>query len=177
MAIIIDLKDAAVHFDKLNKEMVKAAERGLHSAALRGVGVIKTQIIPSRSPQPVDRGLFRAGWSARRISGGGEIRNDEPHSVFVEEGVRAQNVKAGRAMIEAIAEWVIRKGLVKKPGRGGSSTAAATAIAWGIVARMKKRGIHNRGTIQGQGILAELVDKHIDDIIRSEVIRELKKVE
>jgi len=178
MAVVITLAEAAQHFDALNKDMVKAAERGLHSAALRGVRVIKTEIIPARSPQPVDRGVFRAGWNARRVAGGSEIYNDEPHTLFVEGGVRPENVKASRAMLDALVQWIFRKGLVKqrKHGFQAHGEMMARQLAWAIISRMKKRGIHYRDGIPGQGILAELIEKRIGSIMDEEITRELGRI-
>lgn len=89
-----------------------AAIRGLRSAGLRGVAEIVTFIIPARSPQPVDRGLFRAGWKSLPTNDGCTIENMEPHAIFIEHGVK--NIRVGRKMIDALAEWAVRKGITDK---------------------------------------------------------------
>ena len=105
MATTITLKEAGIYFgEKLPKLQRAAALRGLASAAQRGLQLVQAEIIPSRSPQPVDRGVYRAGWRAVKIKDGYAVENLEPHAAFVEYGVRASNVKPGRAMIAALAK-------------------------------------------------------------------------
>ncbi len=190
---VLQLADAAVHFRKLNQDMLAVAERGLLSAAMKGVAVIKSEIVPSRSPQPVDRGVFRAGWKYRVIPGGAEIFNDEAHTPMVEGGVRASNVKASRALVEALLEWTMRKGIVGrldsavvKKAKSGHATSQLVVnvhksrhmeVVWAIINRMKKRGIHNRDGVPGQGILRELIEKRMSGIMDEEITRELKRLE
>lgn len=167
---VISLGAAAGKFRALGQQWEDAGKRGLYAAALRGVTTIKTQIIPSRVPQPVDRGTFRAGWDAERTPEGADVFNPEVHAVFIEEGVRAGNVKPGRAMLRALAEWAIRKGMARDPDE-------AAHIAWAIVGAMRKRGIFNRyGGQGGLGILRELVRAHLPKFVKEEVTRELKRV-
>jgi hypothetical protein len=164
----IDLKDAAAWVDELGEEVERAALRGLYSAALRGVTTIQTLIVPSRTPQPVDRGLFRAGWRAYFDVAGRAvtIENNEPHAVFVEEGVRAGRVRIGRLMLDALASWIVRKGI--------ASQAEAASVAWAIAKRMQRRGIFRGGT--GFKILDELVDKYLPRFIEEEVQREIGRM-
>lgn len=170
---VVSLGQAGVAVDLLDKAMREAAIRGLRSAAARGVQVIVTQIIPSRTPQPVDRSVYRAGWRAvasMGSEGGGrwnaaDIYNAEPHAAHIEYGVRAANVKIGRVMIQALTAWVQRKGIAKG--------AEAVGAAWAIAKAMQKRGIFGRGL----GILTELVEKRLPTIIKEEVERELAQVE
>ena len=140
-----------------------AALRGLQSAAMRGVQVIQTEIIPSRVPQPVDRSLYRGGWRFSFEPDGALIFNNEPHAPEVEFGVRAANVKIGKAMIQALAEWAVRKGLA-------SAGKEAVSAAWAIAKTMQRRGIFG----QGLGILRELVRDRVHGIVTEEVVRELK---
>ncbi len=195
MTTTLKLENAGQHYRDMAPKLQAAARRGLLSAAERGVQRIVSEIIPSRSPQPVDRGVYRAGWKARSIEDGAEILNTEAHAVFIEEGVRPGNVKAGRAMIAALLEWVVRKGMGKSrlaPSHtalrkvGGKLTASHTVlkvvhdedanmqVVWAIIASMKKRGIFNRGG-QGLGILKQL-NNELPDICREEVTREIAKV-
>jgi hypothetical protein len=91
VATEITLKQAAQKTDELNEKWRKAAVRGLQSAAARGVQDIVTRIIPARTPQPVDRGIYRAGWRFYPAPDGAVIECFEPHAIFIEDGVRAEN--------------------------------------------------------------------------------------
>lgn len=168
---VVRLSEAASAFADLQGAMRRAAFRGLILAGSRGLQKLVVEIIPRRLPPPVDRGLFRAGWKLRIGSDYVEIYNDEPHGVFVEEGVRASNVKPGRAMLEAIAAWAQRKGIASSPDE-------AKHIAWAIVRQMQKAGIFNdRGPYKrGLGVLRELVDHYLDDLVRAEVSAHLAKL-
>ena len=84
-------------------------------------------------------------------------------------------------MIEALAEWVRRKGIggrtvVSKSGRERrvkASAAEATAIAWAIAKSMQKKGIF----AGGKGLSAPCkVEPRIPGIVKEEVERELRKV-
>lgn len=162
---VIDLSESEAYFEALGPALVKAARRGLVSAAERAKSIIVSQIIPARSPQPVDRGVYKAGWQTEATAEGADLYNAEPHAAFIEYGVRGGSVKIGGAMLAALAEWAERKGIAEK-GRGMSA-------AWGIARSMQRRGIFNGG--QGMGILAEVVDKHLPRIIEAEVAREIER--
>ena len=162
----VDLSEAAGYLDKVEAGMRAAAIRGLRSAALRCVQIIVTEIIPSRSPQPVDRGVFRAGWRSETLEDGATIENNEPHAVFIEEGVRGANVKIGKKMLEALAEWALRKKLA-------GDAAAAKKVAWAVAKAAKRRGIFGGG--QGLGILAELLERRVEKIVQEEVAREIER--
>ena len=164
----VDLKNAGGLIDEYEKRIMTAANRGLYSAALLGVQRILTRIIPSRSPQPVDRGVYRSGWRANPEMDGATIENLEPTAILIEEGVRAGNVKIGRLMIDALASWVVRKGIASAP--------EARGVAFAIANRMKQRGIFG-GAYGGQGlgILRELVEKDIPGLMAAEVAREIKR--
>lgn len=163
MGTVVELDQTDVWVRDVEVGLRAAVARGLFSAALRGVQVIQTQIIPARTPQPVDRGVYRAGWRAVPRPDGADIENLEPVAPLVEDGVRAANVKPGRLMIRALASWVVRKRL--------ASAEEAEGVAWAIAQTMKQRGIFGRG--QGLGILRELVTQRLDRIIREEVEREI----
>ncbi len=113
-------------FEKwLGTRLGKSVHRGLVSAAFRGVSHIQTVIIPSLTPHmPVDRGLYRAAWhvDAKADAPGTpvEVANDAAHAQLIEEGVRADKVKPGRKMIDALTSWVSRKGI------GGGSAEKET---------------------------------------------------
>ena len=164
---VIRLEDYPNYLEKVQvPELRKAVVRGIHSAAIRLVGLIQTSIIPSLHPTPVDRGVWRAGWKYEQLEDGSEIYNDEPHAPFIDFGVRAENVKPGKKMIDALAAWVERKGLVSK----GES---ARSIAFAIANRMKKRGIFNQGA--GFRVIQQ-VENRADGILKQEISRELSKV-
>lgn len=166
MGNVIDISVAPAWVDGLLPEMKAAAARGCLAAAQRGVSEIVGRIIPSRSPQPIDRSIYRAGWKAEPAEGGADLYNAEAHAVLIEDGVRAANVKVGMLMLRALASWAERKGLARK-GDGMSA-------AWGIATNLKKRGIFNGG--QGLGILKELLEDRMSDFIEEEVARELERL-
>lgn len=166
MPVVVELDRADVWVAGVEKGMERAVVLGLRSAALRGVQEIVARIIPSRSPMPVDRAVYRAGWRALFLPNGADIENLEPVAILIEEGVRAANVKPGRAMIKALAAWAIRKRI--------ATAEDAEGIAWAIAKTMQKRGIFGRG--MGLGILKELVEHHLEGFVQEEVARELEKV-
>ncbi len=168
-SFVVSLSQAAARFEELGKEMQVAAYKGLVSAGARGLQVLVTEIIPKRIPQPVDRGIYRAGWKLKVGPNYVEIYNDEPVSVIIEEGARAANIKIGKAMITALASWAQRKGFASGPKE-------AISVAWAIAKTMQKKGIFNRDGKNGLGILRELVEWRLDNIIETEVLRALGKI-
>jgi hypothetical protein len=168
----ISIDEAPDWIRKLAGDRLKAAERGLFAAALHTVEVIQTEIIPAEPRIPVDRGIYKAGWRAKKIPRGAMVYNRTPHAVIIEHGARAENIKIGRAMIDALAGWVIRKGLTGA-AKGAEKHAEGRRIAWAIAQSMKKKGIFNEGN--GLKIL-EKARKRIPEFIVEEVTRELEKV-
>lgn len=158
MTTRITLKEAAPHFAKLAGRQREAALRGLRSAAMRGVQLVVAEIIPSRTPQPVDRGVYRAGWRWEPTPEGAVVENLEPHAAVVERGARSTNVKPGRQMIAALQEWARRKGLEDPE-----------SAAWAIARAMQRRGIFG----DGLRVLAEL-NERLPAIVEEEVGRELR---
>jgi Bacteriophage HK97-gp10, putative tail-component len=148
-SVKFDISEAEEVARYLGFSIDAVAKRAILATANRVVQHITTQIIPNTSPQPVDRGAFRAGWKAKKDPDGAEVRNTLPYASIIEYGARAENIKIGRKMIEALAAWVRRKGI------GGSKTASgrvrrpsveeATSIAWAIAKTMQKKGIFNGG--------------------------------
>ncbi len=166
---VVPLSKAAAQFDSLQAEMKVAAFRGLVAAGARGLQVIIVEIIPKRVPQPVDRGVYRAGWKLRIGPDYVEIYNDETVAPIIEDGARASNIKIGRALLEALVKWALRKGLA-------GDEKEALRVAWGIARNMQKKGIFNRDGKSGLGILRELVAWRLDNIIETEVLRALGKI-
>lgn len=170
MGKVVKLVDMAQFVGTMNTKMREGAMRGLILAGKRAVQTIVVVIIPSRSPKPVDRGLYRAGWRSEQTDKETvSIYNLEPHAGFIEDGVRPENVKAGFAMRKALYEWVIRKGIA-------SDEQEAIGIVWGIVAKMKQRGIFNKRKGNGLKILAELNEDHLPMILKQECTREISRV-
>lgn len=159
----VDLKEYVQRLDRFKRtEFRRAVVDGLLLAAQRGQQKIVAEIIPSRSPPPVDRGTYRGGWSVDPLPDEGAIiYNDELHALVIEHGARADNVKIGRSMIQALTEWVMRKGIA---GAGKEAVRAA----WAIARSMQKRGIFNRDGKEGLGILEELVTQHLPDLVQEE---------
>jgi len=179
---VVSLDHAAGMVDEIKAKLRAAAIKGLRVAAVRGIRVVTTQIVPSRSPPPVDRGVYRAGWKLESLPNGAAIYNDTPHAKFIEYGVRASNVRIGRAMIDALTEWVRRKGIgggVSKTGKPKKpSENQARQIAWAIARRAKsKSGLAFFAGPRGDGfqILRELSDQHLPAIIREAVDREIAR--
>lgn len=176
-----NLKNAGVWVEVIRKDMRKAAESGLLAAAHKTVAHIQNEVIPQTEGLGTDRGIYRAGWRAMKVSGGADVMNRVPHAVFIEYGVRAGNVKIGRKMIDALTEWVRRKGIgghTEFGGLGGrtkhvkATDAEARSIAFAIANKLKKTGIFNGG--KGFKVLAR-ASQMIPQFIREEVQRELRK--
>lgn len=157
---------------RLDGEMRAAALRGVRSAGQRLVGHIVADVIPSEPRQPVDRGLYRAAWRSRSTPDGCVVENDSPHALFIEDGVRGENVKVGRKLIDALAEWASRKGLVRDVPKAGRASAAR-GIAFAIANGMKRTGIFGMG--RGLKIL-EKARRRVTEFIESEVTAELRKM-
>lgn len=162
---------------KLEGRTREAALRGLFSAAVRLQGHVVNVVIPAEKRVPVDRGVYRAGWRTRKITNGALLYNAVPYASIVEHGARASNVKVGRKMIDALTEWVRRKGIgggTTKSGRPRKlSLDDARPIAWAIAMSMKKKGIFDEG--KGLGILAK-ANRMVAKFVNEEVEHELRKV-
>ena len=202
---VLTVKQAANYFGAsgpLAVQLRAAAAKGLYSAALRAKQQIVTREIPSKTPPPIDRRIYAAGWQVERLPKGAAIYNSVLYAAAIEEGVPAGNVVLSTKMHVALAEWVQRKGLVARRGsalkagapgggqrpkvnRTGTARDPAAgrmevqfpiawAIAGGIMHAMKKRGIFNRG--RGLHVLGDFVEQRLPTIIREEVEREISKV-
>lgn len=154
----------------LDTRMQRAQLAAVQAAALQVVEDIQTRLIPGAKPPPVDRGVYRAGWRMRPKKWGAEVANAVPHAGFVEHGVRGSNVKPGRKMIDALAAWAKRKGLVK--GKGKGAVMAARSVAFAIARSMRRRGIFNRG--KGFGILRRAL-LPVQKYVQRELKREMDK--
>lgn len=173
----VQLVDASRWVGRMSDAMLAGARRGLRKAAERGVQKIVVEIIPSRSPSPVDRGVYKAGWKTQVIDEDTvSIMNPETHAIFIEEGVRPENVKPGFAMRKALYEWVLRKGIA-------SNEQEAISITWAIAMKMKKTGIFRlkggKGAAikggRGLRVLAELKQLYLNDLLKGEIVREVNR--
>jgi hypothetical protein len=172
----------------LNEGIQEGVKAGLLSAANRMVGVIQNEIIPAEKPQPVGvTGLYRAAWKAEPTPEGASVYNDMPYASVIEYGARAENIKIGRKMIDALADWARIKGLTGHAPKHRASPeafSAARQLAWAIARTMQGvggkpgKGIFNRDGQQGLRIAEKAVKKAADFIeeeIRGGVRRMLKK--
>jgi hypothetical protein len=182
-SLVVDLSQSAKMMEQLAPRIREAAIRGVRRAAARGLQVVVTRIVPSRHPPPVDRGVYRAGWKLESLHNGAAIYNDTPHANFIEYGVRASSVRIGRSMIDALTEWVRRKGIGGGATKAGKtrrpSESQAREIAWAIARRAQsKSGLAFFAGPRGDGfrVLRELSEQHLPAIIREEVAAEIAKV-
>lgn len=168
----------------LDEGIKRGVMKGLLSTAQRTVGVIQNEIIPSEKPSPVFDDHYRQGWHAEATERGADIYNDMPYASVIENGARAENVKIGTKMIDALTEWVRRKGLAGANKNSPKTTANARQIAWAIARSMQGTGtkegtgIFNRDGKQGLHILGKAAKKlavFVEEEIKREVKRELKK--
>jgi len=159
----------------ITKGFEKAAHTAIHAAALHIVQDIQVRLIPAQKPPPVDRGIYRAAWRVRSTKRGADIINASVQAPLIEGGVRAANVKPGRVMIDALAKWAKRKGLVG--GKGKRATDAARGVAFAIAHSMRKKGIFNRGSAGGKGGLRILEQglQGLEGYLKKELQRALGK--
>jgi len=183
---VIPLSEAGPWVAALGKRMPEAAKRGLLAAANRLVGTIKQLELPT------DRGIARAGWRAEPIENGAAVFNTVLQAVLQEGSVRGENVKVGRAMIDALAAWARRKGLEpdqeqgERPTSGKARTEqqvqrrikppeeAYRSIAFAIANSMKKRGIFYP-ELRGLKTLERTTKTLGPDYVRQEVVREIRR--
>lgn len=174
-----DIKQYPFLLGKMTNELRKAQERGFESAGAKIVQYLQTVAIPGTRPQPVDRGLYRAGWKYKTIKGGVYVFNRVTHAMFVEYGVR--KVVPGKKLVEAIAAWVRRKGIGSRvvTSKKGTSRIVkankekAKAIAFAIINGAKKKGgFFDQG--RGLKVFKRALPK-ISKIFQDEVISEMKK--
>lgn len=171
MTAHFDISQHAEVSKYLDKGFENAAKRAMLATANRVVGVILTEVIPGLNPQPVDKGMYRAGWRAKKVTGGAEVYNNTPHAPIIEYGARAENIKVGKAMIDALTKWVIRKGIV---GKGKGAKDQARSVAFAIANSMKKKGIFNRDGKQGLHVLDKALER-VGDFVSEEFANEMKR--
>jgi hypothetical protein len=174
----LDLKDAGAYFGALSGKRRTQAIEGCRLAAVHCLQAIQVVIIPSRNPPPVDRGVYRAGWKIELLEDGAAFYNDNPIAAIIEKGVRAGNIKIGMKLLNALAAWVVRKGLVRKikgDAHGTATSNAAMSMAWAIAKKAKAgKGFHNKFSGGGQQIMSECNIRFTPDYTREEVTRALE---
>lgn len=164
MTAKFNLEEAEKIARHIHKGLENAARRALLSTAHRIVQHITTVVIPAEPNPPVDRSLYRAAWRAERTAQGAEVLNTLPYAPIIEWGARAENIKVGRKMIDALEQWIIRKRI--------GNPDEARQIAWAVAMKMKKTGIYNEG--KGLRILEKALAK-FPEFMKEEYAAEAKK--
>lgn len=174
-------------FEKFGKwlegQKKNAVRKAAVSAAYQTLGVIVNELIPGERPPPVFDGAYRAAWHVEVGKNEVSVVNTLPYASVVEGGARKENIKPGRAMIEALTDWVRRKGLTGKTTRSAKNLQAAESIAWAIVRAMqgfgqrsggRDAGIFNRNGQKGLRIaeraqerMLELFKQELADLLRN----------
>ncbi len=139
----------------------KQTNSGRRQRVFRAAAVIAAQRTRTAlvAKTPTDMGIMRNAWKVvRKADTEVRIENLAPHAGIIERGARPHGVNA--AGVQALREWVIRKGLVtysRGPGRGKEGparlvsitkkqaaserySAEVEAIVWGIVKKLKEKG-------------------------------------
>lgn len=124
----------------LGRDVDAGAEMALWKAARWGVGYARG-IAASTDPRPKATGDYERGFRAERIKGGGRLFNASPHARWVERGR-----KPGKGPpIEAITEWVMVKGIVRRSRyKAKSKFDEARSVAFAVQRKIAKKGIKGR---------------------------------
>jgi len=157
----IDIRETAKVKSIFKELFAGSLNSALLSAAYKVQQLIVSELIPETTPTPVDRGLYRAAWRVRSGVEDGqtfaEIVNDVigGYGTFIEYGVKSDRVRPGKAMHEALTEWVIRKGLTagRQVMSDGSTrkknkttqSFEASSMAYAIMMKLKENGIFDHG--------------------------------
>jgi len=184
MAKRIEIDEAPEWVQELRENLRNAAILGLQSAGLRLVSHIQTTLESVRDERtgkgpPIDRGAYRAAWKVRKVAKGVIVENTLPYASIIEYGARGENISISRAMIQALTDWIMRKGLAGKRPRKSNTEGRidfyqrAHGMAWAIAVSMKKTGIFNGG--KGLGVLRKAM-QDLPAIVNEEVTRELRRV-
>lgn len=186
--MIFNIRDIGAFTDFTHTQIYEAGKRGVLSAAIRLVQVIHTELIPAEDPPPIDQHFYEAGWRYVETAKGADVFNDMPYASVIEYGARADQIKPGKRMIDALAEWVVRKGFTPKTEGNIQATAdidkAARGMAWAIAMSMMgfgdrgkypRRGIFNRDEGEGGLRIAEKAAARAEALIREEITAEIKE--
>lgn len=148
----IPLRAMGSWLDKVQFDVRQVALDAAVDAARRGVRDIQVVIIPKLPGPPVNRGNYRAGWKFEKLPDGARIYNRTyPQAPLIEFGVRAENVKPGKAMRDAIAEWIAMKGI------GPRASESIESVVWAICMGLKKHGIFRLGGSSGFHVIEKAV--------------------
>jgi hypothetical protein len=148
MSAVVKIKPGALgaHIRETRRANVAALKRAVRRATVRGVALLKKLT-------PVDEGVARAAWAPKSYSSGWTgIENSAPHIGILLKGARPHAVS--REGIQAIRNWVIRKGLIRlsQPDKPRSARALRRSeaegefaylvddVVWAIVSKLKKYG-------------------------------------
>jgi len=149
-------------FSKFIGELI--FKRAAVSAADRLISIILNEIIPTEPYPPVDIGLYRASFKRVILEDSVAIMNTAPYAPMIEYGVKAENVKIGGAMLQALEEWVVRK--------LGVSKDEAPKTAWAVALSLKKRGIFHDG--KGLHIMGQAFEV-APEVFQQELNREIER--
>ena len=186
MIFEIDQVDALVRH--VSEQSRAAVHRGVLSAGMRLVRDIKGVLISREDPPPIDQKTYANAWQCVETPEGADVYNDAPHAPIIEYGGRGSDAggtwSVGARMIEALSEWVVRKGLVGQ-GPGGHQERAledeAQSMAWAIAKSMQKHGMFNQGPAhpgadEGGGLrITEKAAATLPKILAEEIAAELRE--
>lgn len=142
--------DVSAYVVGLTKARREAVVRAIQLTCATRAPMEIQKVVDATKPLPVDRGTYRRGFKVRELADGAMIYNPVAYAPVIEFGRRP-----GQKMppIDAIADWVIRKGLVAA-ARGKAKwdqRREAVQIAWLIARKIAARGIEGKH-ILGQAL-------------------------
>lgn len=156
MSIVIESGQLGARLRSDANGLPKVIQRVMFSAAQRGRAFIV-------SKSPVDRGILKNAWRIVKMSDGVELINDQPYAGVMEQGARP--FKIGRAGLDSLTAWVLRKIMSGEMKRSKTSDleSEAQSIAWAIAKKFEKYGIKGRRFVYNNlSKLAELMDSEIN---------------
>ena len=148
--------DVGAYVIGLTKARREAVVRAIQTTCeIDGIVAIQ-RVIDATKPPPVDRGTERHGYKVKRLGDGAMIYNPVKYSPIVNFGRRPGKMPP----IDAIADWVIRKGLVAK-ARGKAKwdqRREAVQIAWLIARKIAAKGIEGKHILdRAKGLITSAV--------------------
>lgn len=167
-------------------DLLRAHPRITSASLLRGAQVEAQRVVAkAKKESVVVDGHFRAAWGVEVRPDMVRVKNDAPYAGIIERGARPHAVSPEG--VEAIRQWVIKKGLVKTlkgPGRGrqgpaqlapitrkqalsGAFDAEIEEIVHAVVWKLKTKGQ------QGNFMLERLAKESVGRL-QSEVERQLQ---
>lgn len=122
---------------KLETVAVKAIQTSL---ATKGIAYAVDETSRARPRAPVDRGAYRQSFRVAELPNGGVLYNMQPYAGVIEYGRRKGKKQPP---IDVLTRWVLRKGLVDRPGvtkANHDQWKRARQIAFAIARKMKREG-------------------------------------